>query len=218
MLAQTLYVQWKWNRDFLAFFTGMGFATPLLVLWIGLPDVGVPSPRELIAVGNVVGGSALFVATLAGASVAWHGYGIDERAGHLYALSLPVTRRRLLGLRALTAAVILSLPALGVWVGATLAAAQLTLPVALHTYPGSLAVRVLLASWVAHSLVFAIRYASGRRAKLVVAVLLLCVSALPFVATVAPGTRATVARIGVALASAPGPFGVLLGRWTLIDV
>ena len=139
MFGQTLYIQWKWNRDFLAFYTAVAFAAPLIILWIALPHLGLTSPRELVNVGNVVGATTGVIAVVAGLTVAWQGYGIDDRAGHIYALSLPITRTKALASRAATAAVLLVLPALGAWVGATLAAGQASLPVTLHSYAGALA-------------------------------------------------------------------------------
>src|SRR5215213_4916734 len=124
MFAQTLYVQWKWNRDFLAFYTAVGFAAPLVILWIALPHLGLTSARELVSVGNAVGMTTAVIASVAGLTVAWQGYGIDDRVGHIYALSLPITRRRALAMRAGAAALVLALPALGVWVGAMMAAGQ----------------------------------------------------------------------------------------------
>src|SRR5688500_5492779 len=121
MLGQTLYVQWKWNRDFLAFYTMVAFAAPLIIFWVSLPYLGLTSPRELVNVGGVVGATTAVIAVLAGLTVAWQGYGVDDRAGHIYALSLPVTRVRALSLRAATAVLMLALPALGVWIGPTLA-------------------------------------------------------------------------------------------------
>src|SRR5205085_2528282 len=90
MFAQSLYVQWKWNRDFLGFFTAVAFAAPLIILWIALPHLGLSSGRELVSIGGVIGAATAGIAVLAGLTVAWHGYGIDERAGHIYALSLPI--------------------------------------------------------------------------------------------------------------------------------
>ena len=104
MFSQTLYVQWKWNRDFLAFFTAVGFAAPLIIIWIALPHFGFTSPRELVSVGGAIGAVCGGIAGVAGMSVAWQGYNIDERGGHIYALSLPITRLRALWLRATTAA------------------------------------------------------------------------------------------------------------------
>jgi len=218
MLGQTLYVQWKWNRDFLAFYTMVAFAAPLIIFWVSLPYLGLTSPRELVNVGGVVGATTAVIAVLAGLTVAWQGYGVDDRAGHIYALSLPVTRVRALSLRAATAVLMLALPALGVWIGATLALNQLTLPPTLHTYAGSLAVRALLAAWMAHAFMFALRYAAGRRAKMVLATLVIAVGVLGFMTVAVPSTRPAIMRAGDFLISNPGPFGVLFGRWALIDV
>src|SRR5215211_4996728 len=103
MFGQTLYVQWKWNRDFLAFYTAVAFAAPLVILWVALPHLGLTSARELVRVGEAVGTATEVIAVLAGLTVAWQGYGVDERVGHIYALSLPVTRGRALAMRAGTA-------------------------------------------------------------------------------------------------------------------
>ena len=121
MFGHTLYLQWKWNRDFLAFYTLIAFATPLLILWIALPHVGLSSARELVFIGGVVGSGIAGISVLAGITVAWQGYGMDERVGHIYALSLPITRARALAIRASTALGLLMLPAVGAWAGASLA-------------------------------------------------------------------------------------------------
>jgi hypothetical protein len=218
MFAQTLYVQWKWNRDFLAFYTVAGFAAPLIILWIALTYLGFTSARELVLVGGVVGVTTAAIAVIAGLTVAWQGYGVDDRVGHIYALSLPVTRTRALALRAATAAVILLLPALGVWIGSLLAATQVSLPPMLHSYAGALAIRALLAAWLAHTCMFALRYAAGRRAKLVLATLVIMIGTLGFATEAVPAARETILNVGNFLISSPGPFGVVFGRWTLIDV
>jgi hypothetical protein len=218
MFAQTLYIQWKWNRDFLAFYTIAAFAAPLIILWIALTYVGFTSARELVLVGGVVGVTTAVIAVVAGLTVAWQGYGVDDRVGHIYALSLPVTRSRALALRAATAALILILPALGVWLGSMLATTQVTMPPMLRSYAGALAVRALLAAWLAHTCMFALRYAAGRRAKVVLAALVITIGVLGFATEAVPAARDTIVRMGNFLISNPGPFGVVFGRWTLIDV
>src|SRR4029079_7815987 len=125
---QVLSVQWKWSRDLLAFFTLACFASPLIALWIVIPNVGISSPRELITAGSIVGGFCLVFATLAGGALAAQGYSVDDRAGHIYALSLPVTRQRFLGARTITAYALLMLPALAIWIGATIASGQVAVP------------------------------------------------------------------------------------------
>ena len=218
MFGQTLYVQWKWNRDFLAFYAAAAFAAPLVILWIALPHLGLTSARELVSVGNAVGVTTAVIAVMAGLTVAWQGYGIDERVGHIYALSLPITRSRALAIRTAAAALVLIIPAVAVWIGATLAASQLALPSTLHSYAGSLASRALLAAWLAHACMFALRYSAGRRARLVLATLVIGLSMLAVASAAVPSARGTITRAGNFLISNPGPFGVLFGRWTLIDV
>ena len=204
--------------DFLAFYTAVGFAAPLIILWVALPHLGLTSARELVSVGNVVGLTSAVISVLAGLTVAWQGYGTDDRVGHIYALSLPITRSRALAIRAGAAALLLMLPALGVWLGASLAANQVTLPATLHSYAGSLASRALLAAWLAHACMFALRYSAGRRAKVVLATLVIGLGTLGFATEAVPPARDAIIRAGNFLVSNPGPFGVLFGGWTLIDV
>ena len=218
MFSQTLYVQWKWNRDFLAFFTAVGFAAPLIIIWIALPHFGFTSPRELVSVGGAIGAVCGGIAAVAGMSVAWQGYNIDERGGHIYALSLPITRLRALWLRAASAAATLVLPAVGIWIGGMIAASQMNLPATLESYAGALAVRALLTSWLVHACIFALRYSAGRKTKAILGILIAAVIVVVTLAAIAPSTREQIVRLGQLISSSPGPFGVLFGRWTLIDV
>ena len=218
MFGQTLYVQWKWNRDFLAFYTLVAFAAPLVILWVALPRLGLSSARELVQVGGLVGVVASVISVCAGMTIAWQGYGVDERAGHIYALSLPITRTRALVMRAAAALILLTVPATGVWVGSALAAGQVALPANLHSYAGSLAGRALLAAWLAHACMFALRYSAGRRARFVLFTLIIAIGSLGFATEALPGARGTILRAAEFLTSNPGPFGVFFGRWTLIDV
>ena len=218
MLGQTFFVQWKWSRDFLAFFTAIGFAAPLLITWIALPHLGFTSPRELVNVGGAIGATTCGIAAFTGVSIAWLGYGVDDSVGHIYALSLPITRLRALWYRATTASALLAIPAIGVWVGATVAAGQMNLPSTLESYSGSLAIRALLASWLAHACMFALRHSAGRRAKTVLVILAGVATIVPLIAVFAPSSRELIVRMGDLITSNPGPFGVFFGRWTLIDV
>jgi hypothetical protein len=218
MFGQTLFVQWKWNRDFLAFYTFVAFAAPLVILWVALPHLGLSSARELVRVGGVVGIAIAVISVCAGMTVAWQGYGVDERVGHIYALSLPLTRTRALVMRAGAALALLAVPAMGVWVGSVLAATQVALPPTLHSYAGSLAGRALLAAWLAHACMFALRYSAGRRARAVLFALVIAIGSLGFATEAVPASRSTIVRAAEFLISNPGPFGVFFGRWSLIDV
>jgi hypothetical protein len=218
MTGQVLFTQWRWNREVLAFFIVASFAMPLLLLWLTLPQLYLPSPQELVLTGRVIGWSCMIFALLAGGGVAAQGYGMDDRVGHIYSLALPVTRRRFLAMRTLTACVLLALPALAVWIGATLAAQQVSLPASLQSYAGSLALRALLAAWLAHAAMFTLRYSAGRRAKVVFLVLVVVSVSATLLAVADPTLRRVVVQIGDVLGSHPGPFGLVFDRWTLFDV
>jgi hypothetical protein len=219
MFAQQLFAQWKWSRDLLAFFIVLGFAIPLLILWIALPMIGQPAPTELVEVGRVIGGGCVILAVLSGASIAAQGYSLDERGGHVYALALPVSRARFLVGRSLTALALLALPGLALWLGGLLAAGQVQVPPTIQAYAGSLAMRTILAAWLAHSCMFALRYGAGRRAKGVFLVLLVGGVALTILShIVLPGGGRVFVMAKDFLVSHPGPFGVFFGRWTLFDV
>lgn len=208
MLAQMLYVQWRWSRDLLAFFVVAGVVLPLLLYSLVLRDV------DLMTGGRIVGSAALVLSLLAGAVIAAQGYGVDDRAGHVYALSLPCTRAWFLSARSATAFLLLALPALAIWVGGLLTVAQLDVPPMMRSYAGSLALRALLTAWLAHSAIFALRYAAGRRAKIVLAVLLVVYAVFVMI----PATRGFMVGAVDFLTSPTGPLGIVFGRWALIDV
>jgi hypothetical protein len=79
-------------------------------------------------------------------------------------------------------------------------------------------VRALLAAWLAHACVFALRYSAGRRAKVVFFVLLMTLFTAAGASLLVPASRAFLSRAGDFLVSHPGPFGIIFGRWTLFDV
>ena len=113
---------------------------------------------------------------------------------------------------------LLSIAAVGAWLGSTLAASQVLMPPMLRSYALALAIRALLAALLAHTCMFALRYAAGRRAKVVLVTLVLLTGTLGFATEAVPAARDTILRVGNFLISNPGPFGVVFGRWTLIDV
>lgn len=220
MFRQMLFVQWKWNRDVLAFLVVASFATPLWAFWLAARGMGanVASAQELITAGRVVGGFCLVWAVIAGGALAVQGYGMDDRAGHVYALSLPVTRTRFLVTRSVAGFALLFLPALAAWIGSLLTVSQVSVPDSIRAYPGALALRILLGAWLAHSVVFAVRYASGRRSKGVLLGLLLAFGLSAMLFGLVPEVRRVLGLVGAALSADPGPFGILFGRWSLFDV
>jgi hypothetical protein len=109
-------------------------------------------------------------------------------------------------------------PAIGIWIGGVIAANQMNLPATLESYAGALAIRALLTSWLIHACIFALRYSAGRKAKAVLGILAGAIVFLVILSTIAPSTREQIIHLGQLISSSPGPFGVLFGRWTLIDV
>jgi hypothetical protein len=218
MFRQVLFAQWKWSREILAFFIVAGFVIPLIVPWLILPRTGVPSARELVAIGQAIGGTTLSLVVLAGLLLALQSHGVDERAGHIYSLTLPVTRTRFLTTRTISAFILLVVPSLAIWLGGALVAGQLEIPPTLRSYAGALALRALLASWLIYAGVTAVRYSAGRRAKAVILALLVAFVVLGVLSATNAPTRSLISGLARFFLVNPGPFGVFVGRWTLIDV
>ena len=218
MFRMILFTQWKWSR--LALLLGVfgAFLLPILsVQRAGDPEVGPWQARELLAV--VQSWSVLYpaLATTIALVLALTAWGPDHRGRHVYALSLPVPRWHYALQRYSAGIVLLSAPALAVWLGALLAVSTASIPTGLHAYPGALALRFVLALAVAYSVFFAITAGTTRTAGYVLAgigavitvqVLLLAaglkVNLLPF--------------IGDRVLLWPGPLEIFSGRWMLIDV
>ena len=218
MFRQMLFAQWKWSRDILLFFTITCFAVPFVVTWLIVPVMGGATPRQLVRVGESAGGALLVLSLLLGGYIAALGWTADARSGHVYALTLPVTRRRFLALRAIGASCLFMIPALATWLGGVILGSQLTLPDALDVHAAMLACRVLLAATLAHAVIFAFGYTAGDRARHYALALLLGCAALGFSMLFVPGMRDVVTRALVALFYSPGPFGLLTSGWSLIDV
>jgi hypothetical protein len=218
MFRQMLYVQWKWSRDILLFFVVACFATPFVVTWLVVPVMGGATPRQLVRVGESTGGALMVLSLLLGGSIAALGWIADARSSHVYALTLPIGRRRFLAFRALGASCLFLVPALATWLGGVILGSQLTLPDALDLHAATLAWRVLLAATLAHAVVFAFRYTTGERARHYALAFLLGCGAVGISMLFFPGMRDDVSRILFALFRSPGPFGLLTSGWSLIDV
>jgi hypothetical protein len=69
-----------------------------------------------------------------------------------------------------------------------------------------------------HSIVFAWRYAAGRKATIALAMLLFAATVVIFLSIASPAVRVAVRAIGQAFSAHPGPLGIIFSRWTLFDV
>jgi hypothetical protein len=121
-------------------------------------------------------------------------------------------------LRIVAVCLLLALVAGAVLLGGLAAMVLVDLPETLHAYPVSLALRALLCSWLVACTVIAVRAtARDRIAQVVLGLLVLALFAFAML-QVGIGGESAAAVLWDALRSRPGPLGVLLGRWTLIDV
>jgi len=217
MFRSILYTQWKWAR------------VALLVIAVAAVAVPVGSVRAIggVVISTSVGDalntmrvwSVLYVllAALAGLILAISAWAADQRGHHVYALSLPVPRWHYVLLRFAAGLALLLVPALLVWLGALIASAIVVLPAGLATYPGALALRWLLAAFVAYALFFAISSGTARTAGLVLGVIAGIVAADLMLALM--DQPAVVIEFVVSkFFEWPGVFEVFTGRWMLIDV
>ncbi|MGE0441500.1 MAG: hypothetical protein AB7S39_13520 [Gemmatimonadales bacterium] len=141
----------------------------------------------------------------------------DRRGAFVYAYTLPIDRRRYAAMRLLVGLLALIGVGVALWVAALATVAVAPVPATLSAYPGLLAIKFTLLALIAFALGAAIAGipAAGRRwlargvalALAAQAVLLLLGLEVNFVRPVAE-----------ALVSRYGPFGLVAGRWMLIDV
>ncbi len=228
MYQPMLFLHWKQVRFGLLPFILAAYALPLLAVQ-GLGARPGMDGASLMAY-RVVSTSSLWLpafpllATAIGVTLALSSWNWDHQLGHVYALSLPVSRMRYAVLKMGAGAVLALLPALAFWIGAHVAVASITLPPGLHAYPDQLAIRFLAATLVAYALLFAMAAGTirttvwlliGVAAALVLSVVLSQWVFPRFGVLHDTNLAAWLIRM---LSRVPGPFQVFTGNWTLIDV
>jgi hypothetical protein len=228
MYQPMLYLHWKQIRLVLIPLVLASFGLPLLAV-AGLGASPGMSETSLNAFAILDGLSLWlpFFPALAGAIgviLALSAWNWDHRLGHVYALSLPVTRMEYTLLKMGAGGVLTLLPATAMWLGAHVAAASVALPAGLHTYPDQLAIRFLLASLIAYSVLFAMAAGTVKTTVWIVGI----VAAFLLVGLIGTDLLILFSRsfertdiVGSVigwLLDAPGPFEVFTGNWSLIDV
>ena len=228
MFQQILFTQWKSLRMGLIPFVIVAFGLPLLAVQ-GLGPV--PEAYE----GARVGLQSVFtswqmwlpwfpaLAVTVGATAALNAWSWDHKTDHIYALSLPISRPRYAAWKMGAGALLVVVPALGLWLGALGASASIDLPASVNTYPTALAVRFLLASLLAYSMFFALAAGTIRTTVIVlssfVAMLVLTGIMTAYASAMVPGFAFDFsAWLVESLIEWPGPFEVFSGNWSLIDV
>ncbi len=214
MFKALMRVQWKWCKGAALLATILGFAVPLGSVQSLHPEfmysVSVVARMQEfgIAYALLAAGVGLAFAILAWSS--------DHKGRHVYALALPVNRSRYALMRFGAGALFLLLPSLGVLVGCLVAISLMNVPLGLHAYPFSLALRFLLASGVSFSIFFAIAASTPKAAGMILGGL----ASLLIVTFLLSLTSVHFDLLGHAsdfLFTEPGPLSVFTGRWMLID-
>ncbi len=228
MVHPMLLVHWKQARLLLIPFVVAAFGLPLLLVQgfgatAADQSVSLDAYRMLAAYQVWLPYFPLLAGSI-GAVIALTAWNWDHRYGHVYALSLPVARWEYAMLKMGAGAALVLLPAAGLWLGAHLASASVTLPEGLRAYPNHLAFRFFLASLVAYAVFFALASGTIRTTiwivSAVLAVLLgagLIDTALAYYVPALDNTRLVFSLTGWLL-RAGGPLGVFTGNWALIDV
>jgi hypothetical protein len=218
VFPQILRTQVAWTRTgVLAFAVGV-FVIPSLVWRLAGGDTWAAwAPFAVIqgfsAVGPLLGGLALLGGMLL-AALPWT---IDAETRHVYPLSLPVPWSRYVMMRYAAGALTLLAPALALYLGGWFVLLQLELPDVLRAYPGTLAIRFLLATLVSYSATFTLQYVFGKSAAKVVLYGIVLIAVVS-IAVRALGGPDVVSWIGRTLFQWPGPFAVFAEPWKLIDV
>lgn len=218
MFREILYTQWKWTRLGVVAATIAAFGLPILtVQTAGTADPTWLDARVLLAelqswsqwYPMLALGIGLFAGT-----AAWTN---DHRAGHVYALTLPLPRWHYVLLRYGAGLVLLLAPIVALAIGAALATASATVPPGLDTYATAISIRFALAAVLAYSIFFGISAGTTRTAGYVLSAIGGIV-VLQLLTTLSGGDTHVFTRVFDRVITWPGPFEIFTGRWMLIDV
>ena len=228
MFKKILLVQWSAMKLPLLPMVIAAFALPLAsVQGRFLLSLGTPTDRAASALMVLQPWLPFYpaLAVIVGVSIALGIWAWDLQGKHVYALTLPMTRRHYVLLKMAAGASLVILPGVALWIGAMAATASADVPSGLNVYPTAVAVRFGLASLLAYGATFALSAWSGRKALIVVslvagALVLADVGVVALSGTFAPELTgfSPTAWVLESLSRTPGPFGLFTGNWSMIDV
>jgi hypothetical protein len=218
MFTQVLRTHWIWTRAVVLTVAAVAFSLPTLIWRLStIGDEGGRSASAIIAAFGSVGPVIAFFSILAGFLLAAYPWSVENETRHVYPLSLPVPWARYVSMRFGAGAVFLLVPTVTLWLGALLALSFVDIPAALRTYPGTLALRFLLATLFVYSATFALQYVAGKRAPIVALVLLLTVP-LVLLGLEVLAYDAISGQLLHLLTDWPSPLAIFSDAWRLIDV
>jgi len=216
MLKAVIRIQWKACWHIVTALTIAAFALPVVSVRVGWRGAEANLPHfltELELWGLLYPALAAIAAVALGVAI-WVS---DRRGHHIYALLLPVPRTKYVLLR-YAAGLSLLLPiVVALWFGALAATLTLDLPTGTRTFAHALALKFALALLLCFGLAFAAAAASARSVGITFRLLGILLAVHIAVVLLKPRTNLLWTLV-TALATWPGPFSVLGGRWMLIDV
>jgi hypothetical protein len=225
MALQMLWMHWRTVRFGLIPFIVAAFALPLLLVQGLGPRLSaqVDPASVLFYTQEIWVAFFPILATAVGLVLGLSAWNWDHKLGHVYALSLPVARSRYSLMKYGAGAVLAIIPAAALLVGSVVALSAVKIPAGLQAYPLPLTGHFLFASLLVYTLVFSL--ASGTVRTTVIAMSM--VVGVPLVATILANFMSTVNPafgsfdLGYWLTRSLedfGPFRILMGNWSLIDV
>ncbi len=218
MFRAMLFTQWKWSRAILLPLVIATFAVPVYsVREFSDGSASRWQVSSLLANMQAWGLAYMFSSVLIAIFIASATWSYDVKSRHVYALRLPIPRWHYQLLRYGAGTLLLLIPTAFLWIGGLVATSSSAIPIGLHAYPTALALRFLLASFVAFSAMFAAsaipkRIAIGIGGAL--GVLMLTDGVLSQFA----GNSVIMSRLFEWAIRWPGFLEVFAGRWMLIDV
>jgi hypothetical protein len=223
-----LFLHWKQVRHALVLLVMASFGLPLLTVGgLGTPPGMESTSLEAYRFLDGFQDWLPFFPSLAigiGMTLALSAWNWDHRLDHVYALSVPMTRWEYTLQKLLAGLTLALVPAAGMWLGALLAAASVTLPEGLNAYPTELAVRFFFAILLSYAMLFALAAGTVRTTLTVFGVVFCFVFFGSIVNDLLAPRIEFFTRVNVVetafdwFMSAPGPFEVFNGSWSLIDV
>ena len=226
MPIEMLKLHWKATRWLLLPFLVAAFAIPMMNLTGGpFADLLINrSSFDFLYLSESLGGFYPFIAGGAGIVLALTAWNWDHQKGHIYPLSLPISRAQYSVLKFGSGVILLMIPTLVLLVSAVGFTSMMDLPYGLQAYPLALTARFFLAGLTTYALLFAL--ASG---TIKTTVMILGGAFLFFgfgfqvqelAATWIPQLQgwSITGVVADLLASEYGPIRVFAGNWNLVDV
>jgi ABC-type transport system involved in multi-copper enzyme maturation permease subunit len=216
MQKAILRIQWKACWHLVLALSVAAFALPIVSVRLGWHDATANLPLFLTEL-QLWG---LFYPLLAAVTAIVVATGIwmsDRRGQHVYAMLLPLPRWRYVMLRYAGGLILLAPIIVSLWLGAIVATIGLDLPPGIRTFPHALAFKYALTLLLMFGFAFALASTSSRTIGVAIRVLGLFLVVHVAVILISPHTN-LLWLAAKALATWPGPFAPMGGRWMLIDV